>query len=86
MTKIKTITQGKYLQALGLFTIANQNYLRGASFTKELAAILGCDDEWAGRLGDEVLEDRPNFDEALQAEGFAVPAIKRKLITKQRKK
>ena len=78
------ISPVKRMQALALFTMANQNYLRSAAYGKALAECLGYKDDWAGGFGDEYLQDGANFDEAFKNEGFTVR--KRKVLKKRKAK
>ena len=72
MSKSKIISPAKRLQALALFTIANRHYVKAQESMDALAELLGYQDGYAGRLSDEAIEDRPNFDKALAREGFTV--------------
>lgn len=65
------ISQTKYMQALALFTLANQNYRRANKYGEALSEILGGNaDDFI--LGDEWLESCPNFDAALKNAGYVV--------------
>lgn len=77
MKKSKLVSPAVRMQALALFTMANQNYLRAAAYGASLAELLGYDNDWAG-FGDEWLKERPNFDATFKNEGFKVLAAKAK--------
>ena len=72
MKKTKIVSPAVRMQALALFTMANQNYLRGAAYIASLSELLGFDDDWAGLFGDAVLDDRPDFDAVFKNEGFKI--------------
>ena len=76
------ISPVKRMQALALFTMANQNYLRADAYGRALAECLGYKDGWADSLGDEWLQHGANFDEAFKNEGFTVRKPK---VLKRRK-
>ena len=78
MAKRRTISPNVHLQALALFTMANRHYLKASQFGKELAGLLKFDDDWAGKLGDAWLDENPDFEGALEAEGFVVRKRKKR--------
>jgi hypothetical protein len=53
MKKVKIVSLAVHLQALALFTMANQNYLRTEAYGASLAELLGYGDDFAGGFGDE---------------------------------
>ena len=69
----RTISRSTYLQALGLFTLANKRAIESKVAEAELARLLGYgDDPYAGCVSDEIFEDRPKFDQALARENIVV--------------
>jgi hypothetical protein len=74
MKKTKNISRAVYLQALALFTMANQNSLRANAYGEALADLLGYKDKWAGGFGDGWLDEKPNFDAILKNEDFTTRA------------
>ena len=71
------------MQALALFTMANQNYLRASAYGEALSELLG-GDAYDFILGDAWLEEAPNFDSALKDAGYTIR--KRKVRKSKRKK
>jgi hypothetical protein len=77
------ISPSERMQALALFTMANQNYLRAAKYGEALSELLGgAANDFI--LGDVWLEEGPNFDTALKDAGYVVR--KRKVRKSKRKK
>lgn len=80
--KIIKISQSKYLQALGLFTLAADHYKKAREFEIAMGELIGHPDKdgYFGHLSDAVFM-RESFDKALAKEGFVViPAKKRKRV------
>jgi len=75
MKKVKIVSLAVRMQALALFTMANQNYLRAEAFGASLAELLGYDDDFAGGFGDEWLQKGADFDATFKNEGFKVRAV-----------
>ena len=65
------ISPSERMQALALFTMANQNYLRAARYGEALSELLGGDAS-DFILGDIWLDESPNFDKALKDAGYTV--------------
>ena len=76
MKKVKIVSPAVRMQALALFTMANQNYLRAKAYGAALAELLGYDDGFAGGFGDEWMQRGAAFDAAFKNEGFKVRAAK----------
>lgn len=76
MTKRKVVSSAVRMQALALFTMANQNYLRAAAYSKALMELLDIDDTLGSHLNDTWLDDNANFDKAFAADGFTVRPAK----------
>ena len=68
--KPKLVSSAVRMQALALFTMANQNYLRAEAYGASLAELLGYDDDFAGGFGDAWLKKNADFDGAFKKEGF----------------
>ena len=77
------ISPSEKMQALALFTMANQNYLRAAKYGEALSELLGGDAS-DFILGDVWLEESPSFDKAFKDAGYTVR--KRKVRKSKRKK
>ena len=79
MTKRRMVSSTFRMQALALFTMANQNYRRADAFGKELSTLLGYkhSDAW-NHLADAWLDENPDFDKAFAADGFTVRPAKTK--------
>lgn len=85
LTKRKIVSSAVRMQALALFTMANQNYLRADAYGKELSELLGYkESECGGHLGDAWLDERPDFDKAFAADGFTVRPAKVKARRKRK--
>ena len=84
MKKSKTVSAAVRMQALALFTMANQNYLRAEAYGEALAELLGYDDSFAGGFGDEWLQKGGNFDAVFRKEGFKVRTAKTKKPTRRK--
>lgn len=72
-TEMKPLDQSRYLQALGLFTMARAHAERAEQFRTELITFLGVDG--CGYVEDAVWEDGAGlkqFDAALALEGFTI--------------
>lgn len=72
-TKMKPLDQSRYLQALGLFTMARAHAERAEQFRDELVRFLGADE--CSYIEDVVWQDGAGlkqFDAALALEGFKV--------------
>ena len=78
MKKSKIVSPTVRMQALALFTMANQNYLRAEAYGASLAELLGYDDNFAGGFGDEWLQKGADFDATFKNEGFKVHAAETK--------
>ncbi len=76
--KAKVVSPAVRLQALALFTMANQNYLRAEAYGASLAELLGYGDGFASTFGDEWLQKSADFDAAFKNEGFVVRAAKKR--------
>jgi len=76
--KQKTIDHKTYLMALGLFTLAHRHYREGERYLAALAEMLGYDENYAGCISDIMFDERPDFDDALAAEGFIVRKAKKR--------
>jgi hypothetical protein len=76
--KTKIVPPAVRLQALALFTMANQNYLRAEAYGKSLAELLGYDDGFASTFGDGWLLKNADFDAVFKNEGFKVRAAKKR--------
>lgn len=74
MREPRTITRDTYLKALGMFTIANQNYTLAREIQLRMAAMLGLED--GNCVDDEVYSSETasvrDFDEALGKEKISV--------------
>jgi hypothetical protein len=68
----KTLDRDTYLKTLALFTMANRKYLDGDQFMRELARLLGMPEGDLGAISDAIFEERPDFDRALEREGFTL--------------
>ena len=66
----KRLPQSDYLTAVALFTVANQHYAEAQKCQKVLSKLLGYDDQWAGCLGDAMLDANADAVAALADEGF----------------
>lgn len=68
----KTISPDVYLQAVALFTMAEQHYRECNKYHKALCAMLGVDE--LGRIADALYAEYPDvsFDQALSKEGITV--------------
>lgn len=75
--KKKQISQATYLQALGLFTLANRTYLKAQEYESALAKLLKYPEPYLNHLSDEIVEPRANFDDALKREGYVVRKAKK---------
>jgi len=64
------ITRATYLQALGLFTMAQRHMRKCDEFRKELTAFLGTPE--SGHIDDAIYDGLAAFDEALEREGITV--------------
>lgn len=68
------LEHSRYLQALGLFTMARRHAERADEYRNELHALLGI--ETGSHVEDAIWSggpiDIPEFDEALRREGFNV--------------
>ena len=78
MAKEKTqLTAQEYIVALGLFTIARQNYERAKMAEKALGEHLGYKDGdvYLGCISDELYNLTCDFNAGLEHEGFVVPDL-----------
>lgn len=66
----KRLNQAKYLTAVALFTQAAKHYTEAQRYQKTLSEFLGYEDQWAGCLGDAMLQDNADAVAALAEEGF----------------
>ncbi len=77
MKKSKIVDPAVRLQALALFTMINQNYMRAEAYLASLSELLGCDDNFGGAFG-EALKKGESFDDVFKREGFVVSSSKTK--------
>lgn len=75
---VKHISRVMYLKAFALFTVANINFVKAKDFEDELCSLLGVKDDYLGHISDEIYEKKPNFDKALENEGYVVTKPLRK--------
>lgn len=66
------LTKKKYLEAVGLFTLAHNAAMDMQRAEKALQKVLGKEDQY-GHCFDEVFEKEPNIDNALIKDGFELP-------------
>lgn len=74
----KTISRSRYLQALGLFTLAQRAYRQSREYEAGMGEVLGLPDEggvYFGVVSDAISNDE-DFDRALKRAGLVVAAPK----------